>query len=329
MSRSSWRSRRLLILCYHGFSQADEHVWDPQLYVSADHLESRLRLLIARGYRILPLGEALNRLETRSLPDRAVAITVDDGNYDFYAVAYPILQRFGIPVTIYVSTYYVQKQLPVFDVSCSYLLWQGHRAGQLEMRLPDARGAHSIATAGQARSAAGVSRNLVNEMAWSAEQKHAWLGELAESLGLDWEGFLKKRLFGLMNSREIAALDPAIADVQLHTHRHRVPEDHDRFLDEIRDNRAALEACSLDGRKLVHFCYPSGVHRQAFLAWLNEAGIRSAVTGTPGLATSRSEPFLLPRFIDTTRTSEIEFEAWLSGFRHLLRRRVPSFGVAP
>src|SRR4029077_19846895 len=47
VSGSRWRSRRLLILCYHGFAQDDEHRWDPALYVTRDHLESRLEFLAA------------------------------------------------------------------------------------------------------------------------------------------------------------------------------------------------------------------------------------------------------------------------------------------
>jgi hypothetical protein len=53
-----------------------------------------------RGYAVLPLGDGLARLGAGSLPPRAVSITVDDGTYDFHAVAYPVFKRFGIPVTL-------------------------------------------------------------------------------------------------------------------------------------------------------------------------------------------------------------------------------------
>lgn len=72
---------------------------------------------------MLPLSEAVDRLQSRSLPPRAVTITFDDGFQDFYSVAYPIIESFGFPVTLYLSTYYVEYNRPVFDVMCSYLLW--------------------------------------------------------------------------------------------------------------------------------------------------------------------------------------------------------------
>jgi hypothetical protein len=155
---------------------------------------------------------------------------------------------------------------------------------------------------------------------WSAEEKHAWLGRFADHVGLDWEEFLQKRVLALMRPEEIGGLDPAIVDVQLHTHRHRVPEQRDLFLREIDDNRRALADCGLDPRRLTHFCYPSGVHRPALLPWLAAAGVTSAVTTDPGLACRRHNSLLLPRFIDTGATSGVEFEGWVSGLRHFLSR---------
>ena len=82
---------------------------------------------------------------------------------------------------------------------------------------------------------------------------------------------------------------------------HRVPERRELFLREIADNRRALAECGLNPERLTHFCYPSGLYQSAFLPWLAEAGVVSAVTCVPGLASKRQHPLLLPRFIDTGR----------------------------
>jgi len=324
-SRSRWRAQRLLILCYHGFAQDDEHLWDSSLYVTRAHLESRLKFLAAEGYVILPLAEALTRLAAGTLPPRAVAITVDDGTYDFYAVAYPVLKRLGVPVTVFVPTYYVCARRPVFDGACHYLLWKAWVSGTGDVKHPLDDGAPSLRSAGACAQASAQVRETAGREGWSAEEKHQWLGRLARRLDLDWEEFLRRRIIALMHPEEIGALDPTIADVQLHTHRHRVPEDKDLFFSEIADNRRALSECGLDPRRLTHFCYPSGVHRPAFLPWLAETGVTSAVTTEPGLASRRHHPLLLPRFIDAGTTSEVEFEGWVSGLREFVSRRGARF----
>jgi hypothetical protein len=70
LGASRWRRDRLLILCYHGISIDDEHLWNAELYMPPDRLERRLRTLRAFGCHVLPLGEALERLGRGDLPDR-------------------------------------------------------------------------------------------------------------------------------------------------------------------------------------------------------------------------------------------------------------------
>ena len=323
-SRSRWRTKRLLILCYHSFALADEHLWDPALFVTRDHLESRLAFLAARGYAVLPLAEGLSRLRAGTLPPRAVAITVDDGTYDFHAVAYPVFKRLGVPVTLYISTYHVFDHRPVFDVAFRYLFWKAGTSGNVESRDPLEEERPLRTAAERAEAAARVCETVWREH-WSAEKKHDWLGAFAQRVGLDWEEFLRSRVLALMRPEEIGALDPGIVDVQLHTHRHRVPEQRELFIREIADNRRALGDCGLDPARLTHFCYPSGVHRPAMLPWLAELGVTSAVTTDPGLASASHHPLLLPRFIDAGTTSEVEFEGWASGVRQFISRAGAGF----
>ncbi|HSE53917.1 MAG TPA: hypothetical protein VLB00_17135 [Gemmatimonadales bacterium] len=317
---SGWRRRRLLILCYHGFSLRDEHRWNPELYVTGEHFERRLRALADGGYQVVPLGEGLERLRSGSLPSRAVTITVDDGLYDFQRVAYPILSRFRTPVTLYASTWYMTHPGPVFPVMAAYLLWRG-----MENRIGAARVARldldlAVGSRAEVERTERVIFRRAREEEWSAGDKDACLADLALVMGEDWESLRRDRLLSLMAPEEIAGLDRGLVDVQLHTHRHRTPRDRALFLRELRDNRAALQSFGLDPSELIHLCYPSGEHHPEFLPWLREAGVVSATTCVPGLATGDTDPLLLPRFIDTHGTPDIEFEAWSAGVREVLRR---------
>jgi peptidoglycan/xylan/chitin deacetylase (PgdA/CDA1 family) len=317
---SGWRRRRLLILCYHGFSLRDEHRWNPDLYVTGEHFERRLRALAEGGYEIVPLGQGLTRLGAGTLPPKAVAITVDDGMFDFFRIAYPTLCRLRTPVTLYASTWYVMHPGPVFPVMVAYLLWRGmeNRIGATRMAGLDLDLA--VGSRAKIETTERVIFRRAKEEAWSGGQKEACLADLAALMGEEWDGLRRSRLLNLMTPEEIGALDPGIVDVQLHTHRHRTPRDRELFLRELRDNRAALESCGLDPARLAHLCYPSGEHHPEFLPWLREAGVVSATTCVPGLAAPDTDPLLLPRVIDTNRTPDIEFEAWSAGVREVLRR---------
>src|ERR1700686_4826718 len=125
VQNSRWRRERLLILAYHGISLSDEHLWNGSQFLSADVFRTRLEMLKKSRCAVLPLGEAVERLHANDLPDRAVAITFDDGTSDFHRRAFPLIKEFGFPVTLYLTTFYSHYQRPVFDLMCSYLLWKG------------------------------------------------------------------------------------------------------------------------------------------------------------------------------------------------------------
>lgn len=324
---SEWRRKRLLILGYHGVSIDDEHEWDPAFYITPATLEQRLRILRDGGYAVLPLADALERLRSGTLPPRSVALTFDDGMADFALNAFPLLQRYGFPATVYLTTYYSTDNRPVFGMFCSYLLWKSPRdaVGSEELLAGSADSAtwHLRSAAGRRNALAAVVRHAEREHL-SATEKDQLARHVAEVLQVDYDALSAKRILRLMTPQEVATLSAAGIDFQLHTHRHRTPVDRDAFAREIEDNRRSL--IEMTGDTPQHFCYPSGVYEPDFFPWLRELGVRSATTCETGIARADTDPLLLPRLIDTSNLALVEFESWTSGVGAFLplRRHSPS-----
>ena len=320
VAQSQWRRRRLTILCYHGVSLLDEHEWNPSYYLSATVFEDRMKLLRRGGYSVLSLADGLRRLRDDSLPKASVAVTFDDGMYDFYERAYPILERYQIPATVYLTTYYSEFNRPVFGVFCAYLVWKG-RERVLDLgRLVPGASAIDLRTASARQRAHQQIITHVTRTRATAQEKDALAGRLAGELGVDYEPLIQRRLLHVMSRKEVSELAGKGIDFQLHTHRHRTPLDHDLFLREIDDNRRHIR--QLVGYDASHFCYPSGRYRLQFLPWLREAGVESATTCVTGMADARTEPLLLPRIVDGGQLTPIEIEGWLSGASAFLPRRI-------
>ena len=316
LAGSPWRRNRLLILCYHGVSRYDEHQWD-SAYMTAETLRGRMQLLVQERCNVLPLAEAVSRLGNSTLPPRAVTLTFDDGWYDFYAVAFPLIETFGFPVTLYLTTYYVEFNRPVFDPMVSYLLWKARH--QRELHWPEIFRAPVALDAAGRRAATARIRAHARDQALSATDKDQLLAALAHRLGIDYEELCRRRVLHLISRQEARELASRNLDLQYHSHRHCVYRSRERMLADLDENRERLE--SYTSTPPQHFCYASGVHLPQHIEYLKEFGMRSATTCHRGLCTAWTNPLLLPRFIDTMATPEIEFRAWLAGTASLLPRR--------
>jgi peptidoglycan/xylan/chitin deacetylase (PgdA/CDA1 family) len=319
VAASAWRRRRLLILCYHGVSVGDEHEWDPALFMSPAAVRTRFELLRELRCRVLPLAEGIARLRAGTLPPRSVCLTFDDGFADFDLRAMPLLEEFGYPATLYLTTHYMHHRRPIFNLVIPYLLWRADgRAApltgvagvtELDARTPEAR---ALTTSAVLRAA--------DDADLTTAQKDEVARAVAGALEIDYEALLRSRALQLLSPGEVGAL-PSLVDVQLHTHRHRTPEDRGQFERELRENRVEIERARPTALDLTHFCYPSGQYRENQLPWLRELDVQSGTTCVPGLAAPDTEPLLLPRLVDTMLISDAEFAGWVSGVSEFIPRR--------
>lgn len=307
---SKARRKRLLILCYHGLSLDDEHQWLPKLYITPQQFRGRLQTLKDMKASVLTLQEGLSRLHSGSLPPRSVVLTFDDGFYDFYKHALPLLQEFSYPATLYLTTYYCGKPLPVITVALDYLLWKSG-LGEVDLSNWGSTGARPIRTY---RERQKVVREV---LAWmdlkqlSTNQKNQVASEMAKGLGVDYDALLERRMLQIVTPEEAIKASHSGIDLQLHTHRHRTPRDKDLFRREILENSHAIT--ELAGQRPVHFCYPSGHYTPEFVPWLRELGIESATTCDRGLAHHGSPNLRLPRVLDDSTVELLRFESLVAG----------------
>ena len=304
-------NQKILILCYHGVSKADEHLWHPALYIPRSLFRQRLQILRDFGYQVLPLSTALEQLNSGTLHGRTAAITFDDGWHDFYTEAWPELRSFQYPATVYQTTYYSSYSRPVFDPACRYLLWKGRGKTLRDSKITGTENPFTLDSPSALDSAFCAIQARLRKLGSSADDKDCILAKLAEHLDVDFGQVLNSRLLHLMNASEMAEVSNAGIDIQLHTHRHRLPLEKKLFLEEIETNREIIEAAT--GKRAVHFCYPNGNHRPEFLTWLKSAGVLSATTCETGCVSHQSERLLLPRVTDSATVSQARFESWLSG----------------
>ena len=103
---------KLPILMYHSVhNMAESEAANANLIVDPETFESQLKALKKAGYYTLTPGEAYRILVKNEVPKgkKFVWLTFDDGNEDFYTIAYPILKKYKAKATNNVITGFVKK----------------------------------------------------------------------------------------------------------------------------------------------------------------------------------------------------------------------------
>jgi predicted ATP-grasp superfamily ATP-dependent carboligase len=308
----------LRILCYHGLSVSDEHRFNPLLFMRPDTLQAHLTYLASKAFPVISLDEAVAGLSTGTLPDCATVLTFDDGFSNIHRHLPPILKRLGFPATVYLTTYYCTKEVPVFRLVVQYMFWKTPKEEvDLTTLQGSAQGLFSLGTVElKKRLAWEVIRH--GENACDGIQRGDLMRKLGELLHVDYNAILEAKIFNVLTKQEVRELAEGGLDIQLHTHRHQLPLDEAKTKQEVVECRAVLKP--LVQAPLKHFCYPSGFWSEKQWPWLAAEGVETATTCDIGLNYPRTPRLALNRLLDGEDRPQIEFEAEMCGFAEILRR---------
>ncbi|MFA5256369.1 MAG: polysaccharide deacetylase family protein, partial [Candidatus Omnitrophota bacterium] len=90
------------VLMYHSF-QIEEDKSTP--YVSSGIFAHQMEFLAKNRYNVVGPDKVIAYMTKKEkMPAKTVAITADDGLYNFYTNAYPVLKKYNLPATIFIIT---------------------------------------------------------------------------------------------------------------------------------------------------------------------------------------------------------------------------------
>jgi peptidoglycan/xylan/chitin deacetylase (PgdA/CDA1 family) len=296
-----------LILMYHRVGEFSPDPW--RLAVSSGHFAEHLEVLRRCGHLLL-LARAVEALRDHRLPGRTLVVTFDDGYADNLYNAKPLLERYDVPATVFLTTGYVGGDREFWWDALERVLL-GPDVLPAELRLT-ASGRTSDLILGEARYHPGGS--LRSGRQWSGAVSGRYelyravhrllqpLGEVERQGVLDdlsaWAGVT----LGVRASHRCLSADEVMSltrgeliQAGCHTVSHAMlpalPEASQR--EEIR--RSKLELEQLLGREVTSFAYPYGDYAAQTAALLHEEGFSSACSTRAGLLSQQSDPFCLPR----------------------------------
>jgi len=321
IGRRMRRKRRAdgpLVLLYHRIGREPR---DPQLLcVTAEHFAEHLELL-AQRYKPMPLGRLIGAARASEAPRRAVAVTFDDGYADNLSTAKPLLDRYGVPATVFVASGYAARGRPFWWDELDWLLLGPGRLPRIlaiaiggetlswdlgdeaEYILDEDRGPRQRVY----RSLRTRLRLLDDpDREQALEQLRSVAGRLGEHASADARP---------LTLEELAVLgDGGLVAIGAHTVTHpalsALPPARQR--EEIAGSKAELEAAL--GRPVSSFSYPYGTLADfdgTAVSLVKAAGFESASANIPGRVGPTTDPFRIPRILVRDWTGD-ELAATLS-----------------
>ena len=92
------------ILLYHEFTQEPPSAPQYGVISTPSQFEKNIVYLLDHGYTVIPLSALIEYQNgTRALPQKSVILTFDDGYASNYNLIFPILKRYNVPATIFVT----------------------------------------------------------------------------------------------------------------------------------------------------------------------------------------------------------------------------------
>lgn len=311
------RSGRLAILMFHG---VEPEPLSPPCDWVIDTATLRRDLDYVRShFHVLPLGEALERLRDGTLPDRAAAVTFDDGTHNLLTHAAPVLRELGVPAAVFLATgpmgtrellwpdrlwhAFAETTRPQVDLSASGLGILSLRSDIERVQAREATIEHFKTLADTERISAVES--LVTELGGSADRTDGPFQLLSwdEACSLAGDGWV--------------TLYP-------HSVTHPILSRCDDAKVEFEIEESCRAVTINTGHRPTVFAYPNGGEHDfdgRARSALRRNGIRWALATANGYAGPESDPLALPRMGFASHQSFAVFKLKVSGFTARPRRR--------
>ncbi|MPM30047.1 hypothetical protein SDC9_76589 [bioreactor metagenome] len=133
--RSLFSSGKVTILMYHNITDGKEDY----MSVHKDKFKEQMQFIKDNGYNVISLDELYSYYtEGTPISDKSIIITFDDGYWNNYMYAYPVLKEFGFKATLFMITSMIDQKLylnkdRIREMDANGFSIQSHTVNHLEL----------------------------------------------------------------------------------------------------------------------------------------------------------------------------------------------------
>jgi peptidoglycan/xylan/chitin deacetylase (PgdA/CDA1 family) len=297
---------KALILTYHRVAESKLDPWclrvSPKNFF--EHMDALRRVAHPIHLRDLVCAHTAG-----NIPEKAVAVTFDDGYVDNLTNAKPILEAHDVPATVFVCSGGAGRNKEFWwDQVDRALLQTDKLPKQLVLELAgnrrtwtfdDAKSEQdgsAVLTEAEASQAVALSncmdiRKALRPLPVAVREKY--MRQIREWAGIPDEPRPTHRTLSIGELVSLAS--GGLVDIGAHTVSHPLLTAHSREIQRYEITHSRTQLQEVIQRPVEHFAYPYGDYDQTAVDIVNEAGFASACTVVDRAVTKRSNVYELPR----------------------------------
>ncbi|MDO6391762.1 polysaccharide deacetylase family protein [Pontibacter sp. BT731] len=298
------------ILMYHRVATPITDPW--QLAVSPENFEQQLQLL-TKSKSVVSVPQLVEALKSHKLNKKYIALTFDDGYIDNFHVVKPLLEKYEIPATFFITTGYVgQKKEFWWDELEKILIHTNRLPPSLKLDVEGKLYFFSLGTDTLLTKDLNIRhQNWIHYESPTARcriylelwrlispLKHEEQQQILASLR-EWAQIETKPRpeYCCMNSKQVKELaSNPLFSIGAHTAFHPALACHPASVQrrEIVESRLFLE--KIVSKDINILAYPSGSFNEESIAILKKEQYKAALSTIPKTVTNQEDPYKLGRF---------------------------------
>ncbi len=260
------------ILMYHRFSE------NPQPgFVHREAFEKQIEYL-KNNFNLVTLDDLVKNYQQQGFFSKnTIVITIDDGYNDFYEIAFPVLKKYNVPATFFVTTRFVDGDFWLWPDCVRYILEHSNEI-DLSRISSDLEYTSKQMTDRDRQTVWGMIITFLLSIA--EDEKNHWLVRFAElqNVKIPNEPIEEYRA---VSWSQVNELDANNIEIGAHTQTHP-------SLGRLKENQLSVEilgAVEIIQNQIGHsprsFCFPNGQpsdYTESVKQHIKDAGCQSAVT---------------------------------------------------
>jgi len=282
--------RKTYILMYHRVLDENfisKNYVQPGMYINIDSFEKNLQIL-TKLYEVIPLSDLIEKIERGIDLKGFCSITFDDGWLDNYSNAFPLLKKYRVPATIFLTTNYIDTSLLFWPDEISNFI----KSGELHDFHGDSRASKVFFN--ELRNEKSINQSIEKAInilkSWNKEERDKILNSIRcsddftpkERQLLNWDEVQTMYNSGLVSFGSHTANHVLLDQIDLETARHEIHES----LETIKHNIGVYPE---------FFAYPNGNYTQDIKEIVRDIGLKAAFTVTKGFASKYNDIYEIPR----------------------------------